>query len=650
MTRKLTPQEKKNRKPAVRACTFCHSKHLQCSNERPCNNCVKRNIAGSCTDIVRKRAKYMKTASSTTIKATSDPSADHQPIAPVASPSESLSDSVMQDDDTPGTTTSPAIPSLPTVFATAASPNKLPSLLAQSPPSLPFAVSPAQNSHHLPISTSGQTPTGLSLPLSQPTNDNSSAMADASPPLVYSPSVQITTQSTSDVINRFLRTDLNKTSNNIDPSGSNNQTGSLLDDDGSDTVSQSMSNFHSNFLNEEYLMLGDIILHSKPSSPSPSVHSVDYATVSENPILASQQLGSHRRQWSRQSQSQPSSKLQNHSKHLSPTQQQRSPTLAQVQSHAISQLQSSTSSLPIQPELSWPPETALPHIGGVITGGSAGTNKSHRPFISLGVTLGDEVEDPLNSNIPLHPPTSGPLGSSSAHQYSALNTEYVSPLVQRHIYQSVQDIYTNKILNFDYPQSYHSLTHFLKTRFGIDHNNSTDEERTTKRKNLLQILKLIASYRPTFILAYKNLLIPHDLELLEILFQRCLFDHQRLMKLNSSPTIMWRRTGEIVSISDDMLSLLEYNINDILSQRRFILELMYDDESILNYFKLFKSVAVGNLHSSIVTKCNLKTKSSDKCLEFCCVWTVKRDLFDLPSLMIGQFLPVLPIGDGFRMY
>lgn len=564
----------------------------------------------------------------------------------LASPS--LDTTLVKKNDTKTSPTKPPPPSPP-------SSTRIPSFAVSSPT--------PQNSHHLPISVSGQAPPGMRLPLSHTANDDSSngptvaaatATAAASPPLVYSPSVQITTESTSDVINRFLQTDLSKAVNNIDSTPTNNNivTGGLVDDDGSDTVSQSMSNFHSNFLNEEYLMLGDIILHSKPSSPSPSVQSVDYGTVTDNPLLSSQTAGTHRRQWSRQSQShQPPSKLQHHS---SKYQQQRSPNLAPVSNHVVSHLQSSSSSLPIQPDQSWPPETALPNIGGVITGGSAGTNKSHRPFISLGVTLGDEVEDPLNSNIPMnqHPlPTSGPLGSTASHpHHSVLNTEYVSPLVQRHIYQSVQDIYTNKILNFDYPQSYHSLTHFLKTRFGIDHNGSTEEERKTKRKNLLQILKLIASYRPTFILAYKNLLIPHDLELLEILFQRCLFDHQRLMKLNSSPTIMWRRTGEIVSISDDMLSLLEYNINDILSQRRFILELMYDDESILNYFKLFKSVAVGNLHSSIVTKCNLKTKSSDKCVEFCCVWTVKRDLFDLPSLMIGQFLPVLPIGDGFRMY
>ncbi|KAF6057989.1 Fungal Zn(2)-Cys(6) binuclear cluster domain family protein [Candida parapsilosis] len=59
MTKKLTPQEKQNRKPASRACTFCHQKHLQCSNERPCKNCVKRNIASECHDIVRKRVKYL---------------------------------------------------------------------------------------------------------------------------------------------------------------------------------------------------------------------------------------------------------------------------------------------------------------------------------------------------------------------------------------------------------------------------------------------------------------------------------------------------------------------------------------------------------------------------------------------------------------
>ena len=62
-------------------------------------------------------------------------------------------------------------------------------------------------------------------------------------------------------------------------------------------------------------------------------------------------------------------------------------------------------------------------------------------------------------------------------------------------------------------------------------------------------------------------------------------------------------------------------------------------------------MAVGNLHLSIITKCKLMKNSSAafnneasdvadrEYIEFCSAWTVTRDPFDIPMLIIGQFLP-----------
>lgn len=265
-----------------------------------------------------------------------------------------------------------------------------------------------------------------------------------------------------------------------------------------------------------------------------------------------------------------------------------------------------------------------------------------RPFISL---------DTADKNAESH---------SDSHESS--KPQYMLPLVSHHIYQTVQDIYSNPVINFDYPLSYHSLTFFLRNRFAVSEKN-TETERSVKRKNFLIILKLIASYRPTFISLHNSLLQPYDIHFLEMSFQRCLLDYENLSRLNASPTIIWRRTGEIVSISNDLVNLLGLSISDILSKRTFIMELMYDDNSIVEYFRLFKSVAVGNLHLTIVTKCKLikrlsgtkfaqtNTKLGDSdFIEFCSVWTVKRDLFDLPMMIVGQFLPILPTNGGIRTY
>lgn len=394
MTKRLSQQEKENRRPASRACVFCHLKHLQCSNTRPCQNCIKRNIAHQCRDVERKKAKYMAQ------EAKSEPEIDLRPE------------------------------------------------LAHSTPST------------------------------------------------------------------------------------------------------STTNFNLNFLNQEYMMLGDLIL--KPLLPTD--------VLMTDPMVA-----------------------------------------------------------------------------------AVFDSEESRPFIALG--------DP---EVPALPSQPGPVPLLPS-QPGKPEEKYISPLVSHHIYQTVQDIYANKIVLFDYPQLYHSLTHFLKQRFSISGKNLLPEEAAGKKKNLLIILKLIASYRPTFISAHKSLFKPFDFHFLEMSFQRCLLDYENLLRLNASPTIIWRRTGEIVSISNDLVNLLGLSSSEVLSKRTFIMELMFDDDSIVEYFRLFKSVAVGNLRLTIVTRCKLIRRTLEPLLfaktntrfgdydyiDFCSAWTVKRDLFDIPMMVVGQFLPML---------
>lgn len=482
MTRKLTPAEKKSRKPAVRACTFCHDKHLQCSNERPCKNCVKRNIGDKCQDVSRKRARYLK-------KKPSDGVVSEHTESPG---SEIMSEPMLQ-------------------------------------PMLQTMQQPMQQA-------------------SFPTNNM--------------------LNTTKDVMNRLLF-------------------------ESTDEHPRDAQHFTSNYLNQEYNMLGDII-KTKPSSPSLSSTSLDQNVDLNFDLLNSKIL----------------QKM-----------------------------------------------------------------KDSRPFISLG------YDNSINENINNQPSLDNNINVNSKklnlsdlekpsreHSYTNLknvNVEYISPLTTHNIYQSVQDIYSNSTsMNFDYPQSYHSLTKFLKSRFLG--NNLPANDKIIKRNNLLIILKLIASYRPTFISAHKNLLKPQDLQFLEMTFQRSLIDYEKLCHLNSCPTVMWRRTGEIVLITDDLLSLLGYNLSDLLSKKTFIMELMYDDDSIIRYFENFKFIAVGNLLSSIHTRCKLLKRSNesnsnitnnfhgaqqhDDYIEFCSVWTVKRDIFDMPMLIIGQFLPVLSQSEGMRMY
>ncbi|KAJ4861639.1 hypothetical protein T069G_02593 [Trichoderma breve] len=50
------------RKKARRACFACQRAHLTCGDERPCKRCIKRGLADACQDGVRKKAKYLHDA------------------------------------------------------------------------------------------------------------------------------------------------------------------------------------------------------------------------------------------------------------------------------------------------------------------------------------------------------------------------------------------------------------------------------------------------------------------------------------------------------------------------------------------------------------------------------------------------------------
>lgn len=511
MTKRLSEDQKLNRRPTPRACVFCHEKHLQCSHERPCKNCLKRDLGYQCRDVDRKKAKYL------------DQESEDKKEIPMLS---SL-----------GTNTS------------------------QGPQD-------TRSYQHL------QEIEGLQKFFESECEESSGAIYSSEPIELY-PRLDMNEMfdTTDEVLNRLAYGDAMLHDRNV--------TKDVLeeiheiDDKG---LPSNTSNFNSNFLDQEYRMLGEIMLQSMPSSPfsantSGFLHSHDHDVLQLN-------SGFIKDSYSAQS---------------------------------IEDVKARTS------------------------------NRRQRPFISLGF-LETSEKGPSGEKNPGLPPDEKEKSKAGA---------YVSPLASSYILQSVYDIYGQRSPDFDYLRSYHELTNFLKRRFLG--NFLSEQEKQSKRNDFLSILKLIASYRPSFISAHKNLVRPHDILFLEMMLQRSLIDCENLLRLNPSPTIIWRRTGEIVSISNDLLRILGLDRSSMLRRRTFIMELMYEDQSIVDYFTLFKSIAVGNLHLSIVTRCRLKKFSSSadasnydllsqhtaQYLDFCSVWTVKRDIFDIPMLIIGQFLPLL---------
>ncbi|CAM9022117.1 unnamed protein product [Wickerhamomyces anomalus] len=220
-------------------------------------------------------------------------------------------------------------------------------------------------------------------------------------------------------------------------------------------------------------------------------------------------------------------------------------------------------------------------------------------------------------------------GTGSIHHLPLVDSndrDYTSPLIIRHMIKIPEDVYTTQIQSYNYPKAYHALLNYLKTRF--------------TKEQLIKIAEFMADYRPSFIAATRSL-VEMDLLFAERSFQRSLLEYESMSSLSSSPTIMWRRTGEIVAVSTEFSSLTSHTKTQLLSKRTFIIELM-NDSSALDYFKLFSSVAFGDLNGVIITECTLLSPNGEP-IRCASTWTVKRDVFDIPMLIVGQFLPILQV-------
>ncbi|KAG6005964.1 hypothetical protein E4U54_000257 [Claviceps lovelessii] len=70
--------QRPRRKKARRACFACQRAHLTCGDERPCKRCIKRGLADGCQDGVRKKAKYLHDAPPEALRPVLGPNYDPQ--------------------------------------------------------------------------------------------------------------------------------------------------------------------------------------------------------------------------------------------------------------------------------------------------------------------------------------------------------------------------------------------------------------------------------------------------------------------------------------------------------------------------------------------------------------------------------------------
>lgn len=563
MTKKLTAEEKLNRKPIHTACVFCHEKHLQCDVGRPCQNCLKRGIGDTCRDKERKprvrgsrktkkEVIFVKKLDKVKVEETKNEYEDakdeeykrgamtiHKNKAKVSK--ESKSQGVKR-----GRISKLSMDSVP-----------LP---------LPLSVGPAS-------------PSDLS---------NNSQKKVSSPELTKIPSLtQLFNPIAETVITDSLLSSAQNSASHLPslvdkiPMDPKEKPHISLENDVSSTLNNEPDRpeFGSVWTTEEYTKLNDML-----STPNLS---------------------------------------RNNSKTFLNSGTTWSPNLVMRMDSIME------SPHPINPQ-------------DLLTTSSNALKRTHsRPHISLNQLSNETKRESLTDTSP--------------ESQGGDKSDYMTPYKFRQLIKTPEDLYHHEdiVQPHNYKSAYLELLKFLRSRFIGDSKASLRKDERDGSSQLQHIAHSIKThYAPIFVTLTTNL-IAQDLKLQELILQRALLEYENMARLvNCTPMCIWRRSGEICFASNEFISLTGFNKKEILNKRKFIMEFM-DNESILDYYEIFHEyLAFGSKQSgpfnalagtsdgqAVFSECNLLLKNG--CFLRCsCIWTVKRDGFNIPMLVMGQFLPI----------
>ena len=155
-----------------------------------------------------------------------------------------------------------------------------------------------------------------------------------------------------------------------------------------------------------------------------------------------------------------------------------------------------------------------------------------------------------------------------------------------------------------------------------------------------RILKPLSIFRPAF-RAIARTLKDVDLVLVEESFERMLLDYDRVFTSMAIPACLWRRTGEIYRGNKEFASLVGVMTDDLKDGKLAIYELM-SEESAVNFWEKYGAIAFDKGQKAVLTSCNLRTKDGIKRKSCCFSFTIRRDRYNIPSCIVGNFIPIEP--------
>ncbi|KIJ49658.1 hypothetical protein M422DRAFT_225584 [Sphaerobolus stellatus SS14] len=190
--------------------------------------------------------------------------------------------------------------------------------------------------------------------------------------------------------------------------------------------------------------------------------------------------------------------------------------------------------------------------------------------------------------------------------------------------QPVSSVYDAVAKPFDYTQGYHDLMRHLHEQFD--------------KNDILRVVRALAIVRPSLI-ALQMPLTEEDEIFVEKCFQRSLIEMDKLISFGGTPTVVWRRTGEICLVGFEFTMLTGWTREELLGKGKYIYEL-FENQSTVEYYEKFAAHAFENTTQSVISHCVLlKPSGAPVPCAFC--FSIKRDIFDLPNMIIGQWLPLL---------
>ncbi|KAK9370838.1 hypothetical protein V1509DRAFT_656530 [Lipomyces kononenkoae] len=154
-----------------------------------------------------------------------------------------------------------------------------------------------------------------------------------------------------------------------------------------------------------------------------------------------------------------------------------------------------------------------------------------------------------------------------------------------------------------------------------------------------RILKPLSIFRPAF-RAIAQTLIDVDLVLVEEAFERMLLDYDRVFTSMAIPACLWRRTGEIYRGNKEFAALVEVPVEELRDGKLAIYELLSEDSAV-NYWEKYGNIAFDSGQKAVLTSCTLKSRDGTR--RSCCFsFTIRRDRYNIPSCIIGNFIPIHP--------